>query len=149
MSEVPKSHTNSLDSTGEKALGTGEAIAKQEDNPTRLQRLRNWLIGAIAARETEKDTMSIMTLMREGRSRKKYTGPTIAKYVTIGVRGTPAGTLVNIPSVYPLSREQVEYAQQVSAEMQTPEYKAKERKHLEQLWAQDAAVRQARAQRAS
>ena len=93
--------------------------------------------------------MSIMTLMREGRSRKKYTGPTIAKYVTIGVRGTPAGTLVNIPSVYPLSREQVEYAQQVSAEMQTPEYKAKERKHLEQLWAQDAAVRQARAQRAS
>ena len=85
-----------------------------------------------------------MTLIREGRTR--YTGPTIAKYVTIGVRGTPAGTLVNIPMVYPMSQEQVDYAQKVAAEMATPEYKARERKCLEQLWAQDAAEREARMQ---
>ena len=85
-----------------------------------------------------------MTLIREGRTR--YTGPTIAKYVTIGVRGTPAGTLVNIPMVYPMSQEQVDYAQKVAAEMATPEYKARERRCLEQLWAQDAAERKARMQ---
>ncbi|MBB1557815.1 hypothetical protein HG437_000275 [Candidatus Saccharibacteria bacterium] len=83
-----------------------------------------------------------MTLIREGRTR--YTGPTIAKYATIGVRGTPAGTLVNIPMVYPMSQEQVDYAQEVAAEMATPEYKARERRCLEQLWAQDAAERKAR-----
>lgn len=145
MSEVPKSHTNSLDSTGEKALGTGEAIAEQAEQPIKFA----WLLGAVAARETEEFTMSIMTLMREGRGYKKYTGPTIAKYATVGVRGARAGTLVNIPSVYPVSQEQVEYAKQVSAEMQTPEYKALERKRLEQLWMQDAAVRKARMQQAS
>lgn len=86
-----------------------------------------------------------MALIREGRTR--YTGPTIAKYATVGVRGARVGTLVNIPMVYPMSQEQVKYAQDVAAEMATPEYKARERRRLEQLWAQDAAVREARMQK--
>lgn len=124
-------------------LDTDESAVEEqaERNPAEFA----WLLGARATREPGEDSpVSIMTLIREGKTR--YTGPTIAKYVTIGVRGTPAGTLVNIPMVYPMSQEQVDYAQKVAAEMATPEYKARERRCLEQLWAQDAAERKARMQ---
>jgi|GEM_PF-2882022 len=137
-------HTHtSFDGAHEKALDTDESAVEEqaERNPAEFA----WLLGARATREPGEDSpVSIMTLIREGKTR--YTGPTIAKYVTIGVRGTPAGTLVNIPMVYPMSQEQVDYAQKVAAEMATPEYKARERRCLEQLWAQDAAERKARMQ---
>lgn len=135
------SHT-SFDGAHEKALDTGESAAEEqaECRPTKFA----WLLGAIATRESDDAPFSIMTLIREGKTR--YTGPTIAKYATVGVRGARVGTLVNIPMVYPMSQEQVEYAQDVAAEMATPEYKARERRRLEQLWAQDAAVREARMQ---
>ena len=147
MSEVPKiphTHTHtSFDGAHEKALDTDES-AVEEQAERNLAEFA-WLVGARATREPGEDSpVSIMTLIREGRTR--YTGPTIAKYATIGVRGTPAGTLVNIPMVYPMSQEQVDYAQEVAAEMATPEYKARERRCLEQLWAQDAAERKARMQ---
>ncbi len=144
MSEVPKITHTSLDGVHEKALDTGESAVEEqaEHRPTKFA----WLLGAIATRESDEDaSFSVRALIREGRTR--YTGPTIAKYATVGVRGARVGTLVNIPMVYPMSQEQVKYAQDVAAEMATPEYKARERRRLEQLWAQDAAVREARMQK--
>lgn len=145
MSEVPKiPHTHtSFDGAREKALDADESAAEEqvERHPAKFA----WLLGAIATRESDEDaSFSVMTLIREGKTR--YTGPTIAKYATVGVRGARVGTLVNIPMVYPMSQEQVKYAQDVAAEMATPEYKARERRCLERLWAQDAAVREARMQ---
>lgn len=134
MSEVPKSHTNSLDSTGERALGTGEAVARQEDGPTKLRSLKDWLLGAIAIRKVSGDIMSIANVLEQSSRPKR-------RRTSYGLIGASAKMLVNIPSVYPASQSEVEYEKKVRREMQTLEYKEREQRLLDDLFEKDAARR--------
>ena len=134
MSERPQFTNESPVRREDECVDAGEAAVEHGDQ----QRTR--AIGTAAAKGAETETMTAATIpttitsrfeawrekrreerriAREKESRNVI-GP-IADYVSFGLRGAPAGTLFNVPSVYPATPTQVAYERRMRRQMRDPE----------------------------
>jgi hypothetical protein len=134
MSERPQFTNESPVRREDGCVDAGEAAVEHGDQ----QRTR--AIGTTAAKGAETEPMTAATIpttitsrfeaWRERRREERriarekefrnIIGP-IADHVSFGLRGTPAGTLINVPSVYPATPTQVAYERRMRRQLRDPE----------------------------